>query len=76
MSTPDTPDPQAAADAATVDHLMAALEAQFSDRLDDAAREHIRQQFVGMVAQGRALAAYPLSSSVEPTFVFTARREG
>ncbi len=76
MSTPDTPDPQAAADAATADHLMAALEAQFGERLDDAAREHIRQQFIGMVAQGRTLATYPLDSAVEPTFVFTARREG
>ena len=76
MSTPNTSDPQAAVDAATVDHLMATLEAQFSDRLDDAAREHIRQQFVGMVAQCRALATYPVGPDVEPTFVFTARREG
>jgi hypothetical protein len=76
MSTPDTPDPQAATDAAIVDHLMSALEAQFSDRLDDAAREHIRQQFGGMVAQGRALATYPLRPDGEPIFVFTARREG
>lgn len=76
MSTPTPPDPHAATDAATVDHLMANLEAQFGDRLDDAAREHIRQQFVGMVAQGRALTTYPLRSEVEPVFVFTARQEG
>ena len=76
MSTPNTPDPQAAADATSVDHLMSALEAQFGDRLDAAAREHIRQQFVGMVAQSRSLTTYPLGLEVEPTFVFTARREG
>jgi hypothetical protein len=76
MSTTDTSDLQAAVDAATVEHLMATLEAQFGERLDDAAREQIRQQFAGMVAQGRALATYPLRPDVEPTFVFTAQREG
>lgn len=76
MSTPTSPDPHAATDAATVDHMMANLEAQFGDRLDAAAREHIRQQFAGMVAQSRALATYPLRPEAEPVFVFTARQEG
>lgn len=76
MTTPSTPDPHAATDAATVDNLMATVEAQFGDRFDDAAREQIRQQFAGMVAQSRALATYPLGPEVEPMFVFTARREG
>jgi hypothetical protein len=76
MSTPTTPDPNAATVAATVDHLMASLEAQFGDRLDDTAREHIRQQFATMVAHGRALATYPLRPDAEPAFVFTAQREG
>jgi hypothetical protein len=76
MSTPTPDDPQAITDSATVNHLMASLESQFGDRLDDAAREHIRQQFVSMVAQSRTLATYPLRPDVEPVFVFTARREG
>jgi hypothetical protein len=76
MSTPTNPDPQAALDAATVDHLMSTLESQFGDRFDAAARAHIRQQFVNIVAQGRALATYPLHPATEPNFVFTARREG
>lgn len=74
MSTPDPTDPQAARDAATADHLMAALEAQFGERLDDAARAQIRQQFAGIVAQGRALADYPPDPATEPDFVFTAPR--
>jgi hypothetical protein len=76
MSTSIPDDPHAATDAATVDHLMATLESQFGDRLDEAAREHIRQQFVGMITQSRTIATYPLRSDVEPVFVFSARREG
>jgi ClpP class serine protease len=52
------------------------METQFGDRLDAAAREHIRQQFVGMVAQGRALTTYPLRPEVEPSFVFSPLRKG
>lgn len=71
-SRPDIP----AADEATVAGWMAALEAQFGDRLDDAARATIREQLVQMAANSRALSDYLLANAQEPAFVFTARREG
>ena len=64
-----TPESQAA-DAAKTERLMAAVEAEFGDRLDDAAREHIRRQCARIVTQGNALAAYPLPAATEPMLVF------
>ena len=65
-----------AADEATIQGWMTALEGQFGDRLDDTARASIREQFAQMVANSRALAAYTLANAQEPAFVFTALREG
>ena len=70
MSATDSADAQATNDAALAEQLMAALEAQFGDRLDDAARAQVRQQVAGIVANSRVLATYPLGSDVEPAFVF------
>ena len=70
MSATDPTDAQATNDAALAEQLMAALEAQFGDRLDDAARAQVRQQVAGIVANSRALATYPLASEVEPAFLF------
>jgi hypothetical protein len=70
MSANDPVEAQAASDDALAEQLMAALEAQFGERLDDASRAQVRQQVAGIVANSRALATYPLRSDVEPAFVF------
>ena len=67
-NTPD--DPAAARDAALAAQLLAQVEAEFGDRLDDDARAQIGRQCAEIVAQGRALAAYPLASATEPAFTF------
>jgi hypothetical protein len=70
MSNPVLNDPQVASDAALAEQLMAALEAQFGECLDDTARAQVRQQIAGIVANSRVLATYPLGSDVEPAFIF------
>ncbi len=56
--------------------LLALVEAEFGDRLDDAGRARIRTQLETLAANSRALSAYPLTNDQEPEFIFTARREG
>lgn len=68
------------ADAANDDPLVAGIlalaEAEFGDRLDDAARARVRKQAEAIAANSRELSAVPLANGQEPEFVFTARREG
>ena len=66
---PATPPP-------AVDHFLAALEAQFGERLDEAGRARVREGLERMVAGGAALSAVPLANGDEPDFVFRAYRGG
>lgn len=68
---PETPhDPEAARDAALAEQLFAQVVAEYGERLDEAARELVRRQCADIIAQGRALAAYPLETATEPAFTF------
>ena len=68
--------PPAPAAPPAVDHLLAALEAQFGERLDEAGRARVREGLERMVAGGAALSAVPLANGDEPDFVFRAYRGG
>ena len=68
--------PPAPASPPAVDHFLAALEAQFGERLDEAGRARVREGLERMVAGGAALSAAPLANGDEPDFVFRAYRGG
>ena len=59
----------------TVEGLLSAVEAEFGARLDEEGRANVRRQVERIVANSRALSAYPLTNGQEPDFRFTARRE-
>lgn len=60
---------------ATLEGLLRAVESEFGARLDDAGREHVRRQLARMLANSRALAAFPLTNDQEPDARFIARWE-
>ncbi len=55
-----------------VDGLMAAVEAEFGERLDDAGRARIREGLEKNLTNAAALAAYGLKNGDEPGTVFRA----
>ena len=55
--------------------LLAALEAQFGDRLDEAARDRARRQLQRLMTAAAEVAAYPLANGDEPGSVFNPRAE-
>lgn len=57
-----------------VEQLMAAVEAQYGERLDDKDREVIRAGIARNLTNTEALAAYPLVNGDEPGSVFRAYR--
>lgn len=59
----------------TLEGLLHAVEAEFSARLDDAGRQNVRRQLTRMLANSRALAAFPLTNDQEPDARFVARWE-
>jgi len=59
----------------TLDGLLRAVEAEFGARLDEAGRENVRRQLTRMLANSRALAAFPLTNDQEPDSRFVARWE-
>ena len=69
-------DPRRSADEALVAAWMAALEGEFGERFDDAARAEIRAQLAQQAANSRVLAAYALANAQEPASTFSARQEG
>ncbi len=59
----------------TLEGLLRAVEAEFGARLDDAGRQNVRRQLTRMLANSRALAAFPLTNDQEPDARFVARWE-
>jgi hypothetical protein len=59
----------------TLEGLLRAVEAEFGARLDETGREHVRRQLTRMLANSRALAAFPLTNDQEPDARFDARWE-
>jgi len=59
----------------TLEGLLRAVEAEFGARLDDAGRENVRRQLTRMLANSRALAAFPLTNDQEPDARFVAQWE-
>ena len=55
-----------------VEGLLEVVEAEFGARLDEEGRANVRRQIERIVANSRALSAYPLTNGQEPDFVFTA----
>lgn len=78
VGQPPAPAASESADSPAVTTLLAALEAQpgFAERLDDAARAHVREQLARLLTASAALAAQPLANGDEPDFVFSAHRGG
>ena len=67
-ATPPEPAPEA--EVPVVAPLLAALEAEFGDRLDEAAREGVRRRLADLLKSAVAVAAYPLVNADEPGTVF------
>lgn len=63
------------ADEQQIAGLLAAVEAEFGTRLDEEGRENVRRQVERIVANSRALSAFPLTNGQEPDSVFAAWRE-
>jgi hypothetical protein len=59
----------------TLEGLLRAVEAEFGARLDEAGRENVRRQLTRMLANSRALTAFPLTNDQEPDMRFVARWE-
>jgi len=57
-----------------VEQMMAVMEAEFGERLDEAGREKIRTGIERNRANAAALAAYGLANGDEPGTVFRAYR--
>ncbi len=55
--------------------LLQVVEVEFGARLDDAGRENVRRQLTRMLANSRALAAFPLTNDQEPDARFVAQWE-
>ena len=64
------PEPAPEAEAPAVAPLLAALEAEFGDRLDEAAREGVRRRLADLLKSAAAVAAVPLANADEPGTVF------
>ena len=62
--------PPQPAEAPEVLHLLAALEAQFGERWDDADRARVREQLAKGAVGGAALSDRALANGDEPDFVF------
>lgn len=58
---------------ARAESLLAALRAEFGDRLDDEGLARIREQIARVVEASKALAAAPLANGDEPMSVFHAQ---
>ena len=67
--SPD-PEPASEEEAPAVAPLLAALEAEFGERLDEAARAGVRRRLAELLKSASALAAYPLANADEPGTVF------
>lgn len=61
---------------AAVDALLAAVRAEFGERLDEAGVARVREQLRGVVANRAALAAASLANGDEPGSVFAAMPPG
>ncbi len=59
----------------TLEGLLRAVEAEFGARLDEAGRENVCRQLTRMLANSRALTAFPLTNDQEPDMRFVARWE-
>lgn len=59
----------------TLEGLLRAAEAEFGARLDEEGRANVRRQLIRMLANSRALAAFPLTNDQEPDARFVARWE-
>jgi len=55
---------------------LAALRAEFGDRLDDAGIARVREQLTAIAATSAALAAVPLANGDEPMAVFDPQTKG
>ena len=70
VTAPSEPEPPPEEEAPAVAPLLAALEAEFGDRLDEAARAGVRRRLAELLYSASALAAYPLANADEPGTVF------
>ncbi len=61
---------------ARIESPLAALRAEFGDRLDDAGIVRVREQLAGITATSAALAAVPLANGDEPAAVFHPQAKG
>jgi len=61
---------------AAVDALLAVVQAEFGERLDEAGVARVREQLRGIVANRAALAAASLRNGDEPGSVFAATTPG
>ena len=58
-----------------IERLLVVVDSEYGSRLDEEGRANVRRQVERIVANSRALSAYPLTNGQEPDFVFAARRE-